>query len=274
MHCMVITARIFLLSETHFFGTLFFFTSHFIPSGPILLSLYLYIFQLSCIFFFFNTFLFIFLMFFFFCSVLSFLISHLSPYLLFRELWIAYPVSISRTCNDCLFLVLPILFKRPCCLLKDDRIFQSMSFFVLNFSFRVKEHEILKLGLHLKRRRTYVFFFMWLLLNTILPSFGNDRKILLINFQLGRAPREIRIALSFIRTTGQGLTIKKTFWGSVLKEHSWKCKFRSRWRCGKHGSPPRTTTARIAIKLQNNYHPESSKNWWPRCYRSHINSDG
>ena len=30
---------------------------------------------------------------------------------------------------------------------------------------------------------------------------------------------------------------------------------------GKHGSPPRTTTAKITTQLRNNYHPELSENW-------------
>lgn len=81
MHHKVIIARICLPSVTHLFGSyIFFFTSHFIPTGPILLSLYFFNFLVSSIFF--NTCLFIFLIFFFFAMHFLSLFFILSPYLL------------------------------------------------------------------------------------------------------------------------------------------------------------------------------------------------
>lgn len=73
---MVIMSRVFLLSVTHFLLLIsFLFAFHFIPSGPILLSLYFFNFLVS-FFFSLNTCCFIFLIF-FFGNSLSFLIPHL-----------------------------------------------------------------------------------------------------------------------------------------------------------------------------------------------------
>lgn len=52
MHHKVIIARICFPNVTHLFGSyIFFFTSYFIPTGPILLSLYFFYFSMSSGFF-------------------------------------------------------------------------------------------------------------------------------------------------------------------------------------------------------------------------------
>lgn len=108
----------------------FLFTSCFIPSVLILLSLYFFNFLVS---FFFKHCCFIFLIFFFSYSSSC----HPISYCLNYELHIQ---SLSRTFNDCLSPLLPIyvLFKRPHSLLKEDWIFQGVS--LLHFSFQKKKN--------------------------------------------------------------------------------------------------------------------------------------
>lgn len=217
IHGVVIISGSFFLMELIFCSSPFHLSCHSIwsYSSVSMFSIFL------CLLFFINTWDFSFHIYFFWqCTFFSYFSScHPFSYCLNYELPIQ---SLSVTFSDCFFLVLLIciLLKRPHCLLKDDWIFQGISF-LWTSPFRKRTWLMLNWGLpKLKKKRTCIFSFVWLLLSSILPSFSNDRKTLLTSFQLGQTPSEVRIAAVFIRT-GQGLNCREGFWGCMLKEHSW-----------------------------------------------------